>query len=906
MNLLSIVFAVAGAVAGGLFKDLFGSIVGAMFGYLLAEVMELKKRLAAWESNVKFERAPRERKTSHLQTSSVSPQPESAQADDMLFDPPQSDDFETDFGRSGPTYQPADHLETATDSSDPAVKKAHGNGYDFQKTAEDYFARYFSGGNLMVGVGVVVLFFGIAFLIKYAAERDMLPIELRLAACALFGMGLVAIGWRLREQRRGYALALQGGGIGILYLTIFGAAKLYNLVPLLMAFGIMLALVFCSTLIALLQDARALALLGTIGGFLAPILTSSGRGSHVALFSYYLLLNSGILSIAWFKAWRELNLTGFIFTFGIGAVWGINAYDSRFLATTLPFLILFFLIYFFLSILFALRQPVNLRGYVDSTLVFGLPLTAFGLLSGLVGSMEFGLAVSAVILAALYIFSATILWRLHTSNLRLLVEAFLALGVMFATLAVPLATNGHWTAGTWALEGGALFWLGIRQRRLLSRCAGLILHICAAVAVMTILVFATAKTVIAVSGGLVALSVLFISYLIQRHASELKPLEKSMAPVLLAWGVIWWLGAGLHDIDAMLTADRSDQAAVLFIAGTLLLFNRIGIALEWLQIRYLGLGLLPLMLILALHAFETRITGHPFHHGWWMVWLFNFVVFYDLIRKNRELWPEPVLKAYHLAGGLLSLFLLTWDLAYWTGVAVNSIETWPFTVWAAVPAISALILLTNAERLPWPVREYPRFYQHKVTALILLYLLLWSLRACFKNGNPHPLFYLPVLNPIDLATLFVLLLVLYWTHHFSDQLLLADWGPSKRSIAALTGIFGLIWLTAITARTLHFRANVPYTAAALFDSALVQASLSVVWSCYAMGVLFISTKRDFRQGWIAGAGLLAIIVGKLFLVDLSGSGTIARIVSFVAVGILMLIIGYFFPMPPNRRKDNNQ
>ena len=59
-----------------------------------------------------------------------------------------------------------------------------------------------------------------------------------------------------------------------------------------------------------------------------------------------------------------------------------------------------------------------------------------------------------------------------------------------------------------------------------------------------------------------------------------------------------------------------------------------------------------------------------------------------------------------------------------------------------------------------------------------------------------------------------------------------------------------------------------------------------------------------RQGnrliWLCGATLLGVVVAKLFMVDLAGHGTVARIVSFVAVGLLLLVIGWFAPVPPKQ------
>src|SRR3989449_9144042 len=131
-----------------------------------------------------------------------------------------------------------------------------------------------------------------------------MPIELGRAGVAAGAIGLLAVGWRLPERRPGYGLTLQGGGIGLLYLVIFAAFRLYSLLPPAAAFALLVAVAAFSAAIAVVQDARSLAVLGVSGGFLAPVLASTGGGSHVILFSYYAVLNAGILAIPWVQAWR--------------------------------------------------------------------------------------------------------------------------------------------------------------------------------------------------------------------------------------------------------------------------------------------------------------------------------------------------------------------------------------------------------------------------------------------------------------------------------------------------------------------------------------------------------------------------------------------------------------------------
>ncbi|MFM9886190.1 MAG: DUF2339 domain-containing protein, partial [Burkholderiales bacterium] len=126
------------------------------------------------------------------------------------------------------------------------------------------------GGNAVVRIGVVVLFFGVAFLLKYAYDRIQVSIEVRLIGVAIGAIIMLIVGWRLRERRRDYALVMQGGAIGILFLAVFGAFRLWSLIDAGPAFAILVILAGLAAVLAILQDALILAVIGTAGGFLAP------------------------------------------------------------------------------------------------------------------------------------------------------------------------------------------------------------------------------------------------------------------------------------------------------------------------------------------------------------------------------------------------------------------------------------------------------------------------------------------------------------------------------------------------------------------------------------------------------------------------------------------------------------
>jgi len=442
-------FAAASALVGAKIGPgggwFFAALVGACVGFAIAEFTLVRGRILSLEEEVARLRASLERRDTEAPAPVRPPPPASAPVspqaalDELRRDQRSSADAPIPARASiGEAESIPAHASMGDAESIPAHSSAPGAHRrpaaqfgESDLTVVNAVRRFFTGGNALVRAGVIVLFFGVAFLLRYAAEHTRVPIEFRLAGVAVGAIALLVLGWSLRRARRGYALALQGGAVGILYLIIFAALHLYALLPASLAFGMLAVLAVLSAILAVLQNSLAFALLAVTGGFLAPILASTGEGSHVVLFSYYAVLNAAIVAIAWLKAWRPLNLAGFVFTFVIGTVWGVLRYRAEDFSTTEPFLVLFFLFYVAVAVLFTLRQPANLRGYVDGTLVFGLPIVAFGLQTSLLRGHPFSLAFSAVAVSAVYLAGARLLYRGRNESRRVLVEAFVALGVAF-------------------------------------------------------------------------------------------------------------------------------------------------------------------------------------------------------------------------------------------------------------------------------------------------------------------------------------------------------------------------------------------------------------------------------------------------------------------------------------------
>lgn len=507
---------------------------------------------------------------------------------------------------------------------------------------------------------MLVLLAGVASLLKYASDQGWMrmPVELRLAGISAVALAGLVFGWRQRTVRPGFALALQGGAIGGLLLTVFAAFKLYGLLGAGLAMGISVVLIAGMCVLAVLQDSRTLAVLGVLAGFLAPIWLSSGSGNHVALFSYYAVLNAGIVAVAWVRPWRVLNLLGFAFTFGIGTLWGALQYAPAKFATTEPFLLVFFAMYVAIPVLHARRGDGSAGKLIDGSLLFGTPLVAFALQARLLEGDRLPLALCALAVAALY--AALAAWLLRRPATRLLGEAHAMLAVGFATLAVPLALSARATASVFALEGVGLLWLGLRQQRRFSQVSGVGLQVLAAIGV-AFGVDAWRYDSVAVANA-TCMSTLLLALAGWASAWFLRDAgHPRRALVAYLWGLGWWTLCGVHEILRFAGDLRSEPDLLLgFVALTVWLAaevhrRRPEPALVWTVMAGLALAA-PLAL------WQSHAHTQPFAHWGALAWLAFAVA------GARALW---CLRMQHGAGAIAAQFIwwLLWPLVVSLGAA---------------------------------------------------------------------------------------------------------------------------------------------------------------------------------------------------------------------------------------------
>ena len=929
-----------------------------------------------------------------------------------------------------------------------------------------FIARLLAG-NLVAKAGVVILFFGVGFLLKYAYDHSILPPWTRLAGVALASAGLFYAGSRLLAKRRLYALILMGGAFGFLYLDVFFALKWYHYIDAATGFALYMVLGVATVLTAVRMDARPLAVLGLFGAFLAPPLASTGAGNHVLLFSYYTLLNLFILGVSWFKTWRDLNLVGFGFTFFISAIWGVRSYRPELFASVEPFVVIFFLIYVAIPILFATRQRPELKGLVDATLVFGTPIAASFMQARVAAGMgEHVLAWSAGGAAALYAVLGLLIRR--REHMQLLGETHLALATLFGTMTVFFALDAYPTFALWTLEGAAILWVGLRQQRWLARAFGVALQVAAALYFLgrfeqveranpVFNDFVLGCVLVAVAGWISA-------WLLDRYRELLSDGEVLAGNFLLVWAFAWWFGGGLHEMHRHLADAEVTPALLLFASVTLGLAELLGSLLPpagWPALRRMTVLHLFGMISAALWA--ATQPGHPLQGMGGLAWPLAFVVHFGVLYRQRRDGLDAGLEIRDVAGWLIAAGLATWDAAWlihhgeyalallwagagfaagwmrqtlreedeqalplsrvvlvwsllvWGGAGWNWLAdaysgatlffialactaasatlfeaagslgrwsdlrsaavllpvgmglaaaalydrhvhplteqgawTWPLAyavawvalrrqerdwcaplpraqhlllfwmlalllvweadarldlagaalqwkraAWGVIPAALVALTVRLAQRDWWPFREHAGLYRDVALAPLLILLAGWSVFANLADpGIAVPPTHIPLLNPLDLTQMLVLYAGWSWARQAAPDL------DAQHMVVPGLGVLTFIWVNGVALRAIHYYAGVPYEIGAQLASVLTQSVLSLLWTSCALVLMTWASRRGARTPWMVGAALLGVVVLKLLVNDLGHSGTVARIVSFLGVGAMLLLIGYVAPLPP--------
>ncbi|RZL36664.1 MAG: DUF2339 domain-containing protein [Rubrivivax sp.] len=907
---MPVVLLLLGALFGGFASEsLMGALLGAAVGWLAWQQTLQGRRIAQLEKQLQAGAAapvlaPQAASVPAADVAADVAVPAPVAAPLAVAEPARPQRAEVAVAVPGPTAQ----LSASASSQPPVVPKVIIPPVPRPAPAPrrpipmPAWAQRLAAANTIVKVGLAMLFLGLVFLARFAAENVTVPLEVRLAGIGATGVVLLVIGWRLRLRSRGYGLLLQGGGVAVVYLTLFAAVKLAGLQPLALVFALMLAVSLLAALLAVKQDAQALAVVAALGGYATPLLLSNGGGAIAMLLGYDFVLGLGVALVAWFKHWPRLNLIAFSFTALIASAWGFTGYTSADYAVAQGFLIAFWLLFTAVLLMPGRRAQQTPEVWLQATLLFGVPVFGSGMQYALLKPDSMAIALAALLIGGAYVGLAA--WTRRRPAHALVFEAFIALGAVFGTLVIPFALSAEATAGAWALEGAGAVWLALRQRRLRVLASGLALMMLGGFRLVFSMATGDAGDLLAPSQLLNALLIAAAGLAAARFLGrdDSRPWHAGVAAALVGWGTLWLAVAAGIVVDQWVPAPQEWAVSVALIAAIAAVLLGLQALWRWPTVAWPTALLLPAWALLG--VLGTVLHGSPLSHGGLWALPLAWAAQALLLHRTAPHWPAPLRNATH-AGSLLAFALLgALQGRHWTADLGDPGSAWGWLGWLVVPALLLAAVLRQQKRAPerqaWPLRLAPAAYAQAGGAVLSLALAAWVLIANWASpGSAQPLPYIPVLNPLDLGIAAALLAVVAW---------LRSPAAAKLSPHVLMVPAGLafLWLNGMLIRCFHHWGGVPYHLDGWLDSRGVQTGLALLWSALALVLMLLGTRRHQRAPWLAGAVLLGAVVLKLLVFDLQGSGTVLRIVSFIGVGVLMLVIGYVAPLPGSSGPARNE
>ncbi len=328
--------------------------------------------------------------------------------------------------------------------------------------SEKMSMEYAIASTWLVRMSIVIFVACVAYFLKWSMERNLLGPTARVAISILFGVGMIISGLRLLGKK--YHLigqGLLGGGILIMYFSVYAAGPLYSLISTPLAFGLMIIVTTAAWLIAIRVNSMLVAILGIAGGFITPVLLSTGAANLPVLYSYMLLLNLGILAVSHSRHWSLLNFLGFVMTYVI-FIGSLQEYKQSDFTITIAFLSAVFVIHSVIVYLYNIRKrkPSNaleIIHLVANGCIYGG--IAYWLISDAHGRPY--PAIMSISMAAFYVSHVVLFLRRKLKDRGLLV-ALIALAGAYTVWTLPLLFEKESLTIGFALLAVTFLWIGKR------------------------------------------------------------------------------------------------------------------------------------------------------------------------------------------------------------------------------------------------------------------------------------------------------------------------------------------------------------------------------------------------------------------------------------------------------------
>jgi uncharacterized membrane protein len=765
------------------------------------------------------------------------------------------------------------------------------------------------GTRWVVWVGGLALALGGIFLVRYTIQQGLIGPGVRIALGALLACALVAAGeWTRRSDRRsglpGLPLAdipsiLTAAGTVVAYATVYAAYALYGFLPPAVAF-ILLGVVALLTLAAALLHGPALAGLGVVGAFTAPLLVASEKPDYWSLYIYVAVVTAAAFALARARLWRWLAIAAIVF----GVLWtvpGADVYPVEALGAHVFNALAGFVLAAIFIVCGLMYGPQAAPGHVD--LLSTLALTAYLLAAMLLVLVSGHDTVALTAFVILTIATAAIAWRTEAATGAVPAAAVLAMAVMadwavemnFSTLVAPsglaapaIPEPEHFFYGThlvlatgWAAMFGVTGFMA--QGRSARALVPMLWGASGAFAPLAMLV-ALYYRIAGLDQSLPFAGFALLLAAIYAVATETL-VRREPRPGLMASSAMFATGA-LAALALALTFAL--EKGWLTVALALMVPGAAWVAekrpLPWLR----WLAAIMVAVVVARIAYEPRIVGDDIGttpifnwllYGYGIPALSSWVAGW-LLRRRADDLPARMVDA----GAILFTVLLTiFEIRHYiTGGDIYQPVS-DFTE-AAIDVNAGLALTIGLER----IRGRTGSSVHNIGALLIAALTLCTIvfelvivaSPSFYDEPVVGVFFNQILLGYGLAAALAIALAL----------IARTTRPiAYRVVAAITAVaLALSYLTLEVRRLFHG----PILAGPTTDAE--QYAYSTAWLVFGIVLLGVGFMLRSQPARLLALGVVALTVAKVFIVDTASIGGIYRALSAIGLGVVLLAIGWIY------------
>ena len=749
-------------------------------------------------------------------------------------------------------------------------------------------------GRLLAVVGGLALLIGVVFFLGLAFSRGWIGPELRVALGLVVGTAMFAVGARFLLQptnrtREILALVLVAVGLAVVSLGLFAASRLYALVAPEMAVGGALLAASLAAAVAIRARSQLVAGFGLVAVLAAPPVMGAGATLLTVVFLGAALI--GTTAICLYMPWRWLPTVAFLLSF---PQLGIYLSGHPNLAVGLVAVI----VYWGLNVLSAageeVRRPSQRLSPTSATLLVATAgfttWAGFQLLSGAAepwrGLFLLGLAAAHLTAGAFFLARSG---ERHPFGMLVFGS-----GVAALTLAVPVQLGANWVPMAWAAEAVALAWVYARREH---GHAGAVAAVLGALALGHLLFVEYSVTVFAdrspsgipfanpdgLALAFVTLAAAAAISFLHRRGEQVAvaaaiafvyalilPRELSGIPLITGWALLTasailaeprWaqvpIRVDLHSLGGPWAAALALGERALYASGALAAL----LGLRFALVEYLPLGTFSHEL-----AAITRTLEH------------------------QPFWDQRTAVGAVVAATALVIGFGAGDRVYrWVGCVAAAVAIgylMPFEVTAAWSVVAWLSLglvlhVIGARWQPdWVVRPFASYAFALAAAVETLAVVAPPYRLvvqAVKATEPA------ILNGGMLA-------VAALTAAFIARAFLPPRNLDARLAQILAGAAGVYLLSIGTVDL--FQANLGGDIALEELRKQAQVALSVLWAVVGVAGFVIGLVRQSSTARLFGLGLLTLVTGKVFIVDLAALDVAYRVLSFLALGLLLLGAAY--------------